>query len=283
MNKKETDIIETTGYELKPQNVNLNDGLHYIEEHLDEDINIEMLADISGYAYHHFCHLFKICTGFTPKNYIITRRLHRASQLLLEGVSLEEAAAVAGYGSAKDEFCRAFKRHFGLTTTKYIAQKGGTNFAPSFKHLYERTVIGYRFEADSEADLGCLCYWQGKQFNSALTDEYNKLDALSLGECAFWTMSCSDGNSEFYVYGVPMENTPKSTRGLTKVKLPEADYALFPVDPGIAFADMCDNVRWTFSQVISEWLPNSCFVINPQAPVIEYYKGTKVYLGIPIL
>lgn len=54
MNKQYPNNPEPTRYELKPQNMNLNNGLHYIEDHLSEDINIEMLADISGYAYHHF-------------------------------------------------------------------------------------------------------------------------------------------------------------------------------------------------------------------------------------
>lgn len=118
--EKEKTTTELTGFELRPQNSQVKLALRYIEDHIDEDISLQELTNVCGYSYHRFCHLFKIGTGFSPKNYIILRKLHRASLMLSDGMPLNEVVEKSGYGTATDEFCRAFKKHFGVSATKYI-------------------------------------------------------------------------------------------------------------------------------------------------------------------
>ena len=62
-------------------------------------------------------------TGTTPKDYIRTKRMARAAELLRSGemTTVAEVAYKVGFSDAL-YFSRCFKQHFGVTPSKY--QKG---------------------------------------------------------------------------------------------------------------------------------------------------------------
>ena len=68
---------------------------------------------------YHCAHQFKRATGLPPYQYVITRRVERAQQLLREGdLSLAEIAARAGF-SDQSHFSRHFKRLVGVTPRQF--------------------------------------------------------------------------------------------------------------------------------------------------------------------
>jgi AraC family transcriptional regulator len=94
--------------------------VEYIEEHLDASPTLEQIAAVVRLSPYHFARQFKAATGLPPHEYVITRRVERARQLLQTkaGLSLAEVAAYAGF-SDQSQFCRHFKRLVGVTPGQF--------------------------------------------------------------------------------------------------------------------------------------------------------------------
>lgn len=91
----------------------------FIEEHCNQQIDLNTLAQLSGYSYHHFRHLFKQKTGFSPINYIINKRLLNASYLLkTTNLNVLEISHECGF-SNESQFAAMFKKYSGQTPSMY--------------------------------------------------------------------------------------------------------------------------------------------------------------------
>lgn len=97
----------------------LNDLLRFINENLDKELTIKVLAE--KYFSHptHFIRSFKDKTGLTPKKYIKVKRIENA-KLLLEKTDLPIWEITQAIG-LKDEthFYRCFKEIYNMAPTKY--------------------------------------------------------------------------------------------------------------------------------------------------------------------
>ena len=78
------------------------------------------MAAVARLSAYHFARQFKVATGIPPHQYVITRRVERARQLLQEGtdLSLAEVAAHAGF-SDQSQFTHHFKRVVGVTPGQF--------------------------------------------------------------------------------------------------------------------------------------------------------------------
>ncbi len=93
--------------------------VEYIEDRLGAGPSLEQMAAVARLSTYHFAHLFKRATGLPPYQYVITRRVERAQQLLREGdLSLGEIAARTGF-SDQSHFSRHFKRLVGVTPGRF--------------------------------------------------------------------------------------------------------------------------------------------------------------------
>ena len=94
--------------------------VEYIEGHLDANPSLEQMAAVVGLNPYHFARQFKAATGLPPHQYIITRRVERAKQLLQtrSDFSLAEVAADAGF-SDQSQFSHHFKRQVGVTPRQF--------------------------------------------------------------------------------------------------------------------------------------------------------------------
>ena len=93
--------------------------IEYIEEHLDAGLTLEHIAAAAHLSVYHFARQFKAATGLPPHQYVISRRVERARQLLQAGdLSLAEVAACAGF-SDQSQFSHHFKRLVGVTPGQF--------------------------------------------------------------------------------------------------------------------------------------------------------------------
>lgn len=96
-------------------------GIDYIEDHLDEEIDLAEVTRVAGVSHWHFQRIFKALTGETLKNYIRSRRLAHARVLLITTkASVLEIALHAGFDS-QASFTRAFRDAFGTPPARYRA------------------------------------------------------------------------------------------------------------------------------------------------------------------
>ncbi|TQK45154.1 AraC family transcriptional regulator with amidase-like domain [Streptomyces sp. SLBN-118] len=96
------------------------DGLRlWIQEHLAEDLPVQVLADRLHLSVRHFSRLFRRRTGRTPSDYLEAVRLEAARRLLEESDrSLPGIAADTGLGSV-ETLHRVFRNRLGTTPAEY--------------------------------------------------------------------------------------------------------------------------------------------------------------------
>lgn len=92
--------------------------LQYIDEHIDEKITPQLLAERFKYSFYHFCYVFRICNNIPVGRYLRKRRLERAICEFQEGKSITEIALASGYNTASG-FSKAFRREFGMSAREY--------------------------------------------------------------------------------------------------------------------------------------------------------------------
>lgn len=87
----------------------------YIEQNFRDEINLQEIADKFYINYHYMSRLFKLRTGYSPKEYITLNRLSYAKELLeTSDMRIKHIAYRCGYTDVNN-FIRAFKSHFGST------------------------------------------------------------------------------------------------------------------------------------------------------------------------
>jgi AraC family transcriptional regulator len=90
-----------------------------IEANLSRNISLGEMADAAGLSRFHFLRSFKRCTGETPYQYVLRRRIETAQTLLREQpMTVEAVAAAVGFSSAT-RFIRAFRLRTGVTPGTY--------------------------------------------------------------------------------------------------------------------------------------------------------------------
>jgi transcriptional regulator of acetoin/glycerol metabolism len=91
----------------------------YVEVHLNESIDLTMLAGAAGLSMHHFARQFKQSAGVTPHRYLTQKRVERAQKMLAQtDLSLSEVAYAAGF-SDQSHLARHFRHILGTTPREF--------------------------------------------------------------------------------------------------------------------------------------------------------------------
>jgi transcriptional regulator of acetoin/glycerol metabolism len=91
----------------------------YVEVHLDESIDLSMLAGVAGLSVHHFARQFKQSAGVTPHVYLTQKRVERAQEMLVQtDLPLAEIAFAVGFFD-QGHLARHFRHMFGTTPREF--------------------------------------------------------------------------------------------------------------------------------------------------------------------
>lgn len=97
----------------------IEETVAYINEHLKENLPLELLAKRASLSPYYFTRLFKKETGFTPHEYLIAARINAAKFLLKNTTSsIKEICFCTGF-SNESSFCTTFKKWVGQTPSYY--------------------------------------------------------------------------------------------------------------------------------------------------------------------
>ena len=86
--------------------------LRYLSAHLTENISIDDLVARFFISKYHMMRRFRAETGYTIHNYLITKRLLLARELIAGGTPVTQACYACGFGDYS-AFSRAYRRQFG--------------------------------------------------------------------------------------------------------------------------------------------------------------------------
>jgi AraC family transcriptional regulator len=102
--------------------------LHYIEQHLEDDLSIEVLSGVAAFSKYHFHRQFSAVLGINVHKYVQLARLKRASyRLAWTRCPITEIAFDCGY-AGPEAFSRAFKQRVGQTPREFRNQPHWTRW-----------------------------------------------------------------------------------------------------------------------------------------------------------
>ena len=94
---------------------------HWLEEHLDQPLELELLAGDIGCAKHYLSRFYSQQTGKTISRKLRSLRVEKAGRLLLGGkANVTEAALIVGYNSLS-HFTKAFIMEKGVKPSEYVS------------------------------------------------------------------------------------------------------------------------------------------------------------------
>ena len=249
----------------------IQNAINYIEEHLTEEIDYEIVAKEASCSSFYLQRIFSILCGMTLGDYIRNRRLTLAgNELSAADDKVIDIALKYGYESP-ESFTRAFSRFHGVTPSK--AKKDGSKLK-SFSRLSVKitlsggNIMDYKIIEKNAFDI--------IEKVEAHTVE-NSENAKSIPD--FWMRSHNDGTvktlldtttDRTYIFGVCYGNLPENAKtfdysiaakcdnntvvpeGFRKNTIPARTWAVFECKGAMpnAMQDM-------WHKIISEFFPTS--------------------------
>lgn len=263
----------------------LNKVIDYIEEHLTDDMPLELISEQAGVSDFHFRKIFFYLSGMTLSEYIKNRRLSEANKDLLNGEKVTDVAYKYGYQSM-DGFSRAFKKWSGFLPSDAV-KKGVSKTFPKLSFII--TVKGgvameFRIENKPAFNLAVVSKRVPMQFEGinneivklamSITEEQRKeMHSLQNIEPYEIVNASYDADANFmreegyltHLIGVLTTEENISDK-LDKVRVEACTWAVFPNE-----GPFPSTLQQTMARVYAEWLPSSDYeVIN--APHFSFTK-----------
>ena len=265
----------------------IQNAINYIEEHLTEEIDYEIVAKEASCSSFYLQRIFSILCGMTLGDYIRNRRLTLAgNELSAADDKVIDIALKYGYESP-ESFTRAFSRFHGVTPS--IAKKDGSKLK-SFSRLSVKitlsggNIMDYKIIEKNAFDI--------IEKVEAHTVE-NSENAKSIPD--FWMRSHNDGTvktlldtttDRTYIFGVCYGNLPENAKtfdysiaakcdnntvvpeGFRKNTIPARTWAVFECKGAMpnAMQDM-------WHKIISEFFPTSGYQPTYEMDIEAYTDG----------
>jgi len=99
----------------------IEDVIEYINNHLEEILHIDDLADRFFLSKFHLSREFREQTGTTLHRFILQKKLIQAKELILKHLPITDVYQQCGFGDYSN-FFRAFRNEFGITPKQYYDQ-----------------------------------------------------------------------------------------------------------------------------------------------------------------
>ncbi|MGM7724342.1 AraC family transcriptional regulator [Metabacillus sp. Hm71] len=263
----------------------LNQVIDYIEDHLTNNLSLEVISEYAGVSDYHFRKIFFYLSGLTLSEYIKNRKLSEANKDLLQGETVTDVAFKYGYQSI-DGFTRAFKKWSGFLPSDVIK----TGISKSFPKLsFTITVKGgipmeFRIEDKPAFNIVGVSKRVPMQFEGvnneivklaqSITDEQKEeMHSLQNIEPCEIVNASYEADANFlkeegeltHLIGVLTTKNQVSDK-LDKVPVDAYTWAIFPNE-----GPFPTTLQETMAKTYSEWLPSSGYeVIN--APAFSFTK-----------
>jgi AraC family transcriptional regulator len=258
-----------------------------MESNLSENLSIVDIADQIGFSSFYFTRLFKVVTGFSPKQYYLGRRLTESLNALLNtDKKIIDIALDFGFGSP-EVYARTFLKQFEMTPSE--ARKGKSinmklmvtqisnefidrhNHAidkePEIVELDDILLIGIQFYYDLSLKNDLSSPWQLLMDNLELIQHKKK--PMKFYQLQYW-FEDPMSDSLFFHAAIEVDDISNIPMAMTAKTIPKQKYLKF------RHKGKANEVGYTYDYIYNEWLLNTDYKL-PGRFNFEYYG--EDYLG----
>jgi len=247
----------------------LNSAIAHIESNLQNQVDLDVIAEIACVTKDSFARFFSYMTGMTLSEYIRRRRLTLAADELRSNHKVIDVAIKYGWDSA-DAFTKAFVRQHGVTPT------AARNPQESLK-IYSPVSFHIMIKGAKEMDFRIIeiphteLYGVSKQFDGQGYSEREELRHI------MWSEDCDDvpgqisggrwnqPESHSYDgewYGIWQNGTYTIARAKADIKNNALEKYVIPPGAYAAFKTERGGLAWEefpklFALIFDSWLPSS--------------------------
>lgn len=263
----------------------LNAAIAYLEEHLEDEIDLTRMAQIACCSPFHFQRMFSYLAEVPLGEYVRRRKMTRAAaDLQKEGVRIIDIALKYGYASPT-AFNRAFQGIHGVSPSE--ARKSGAALKAYLPISFKVTIKGeaemdYRIEKrDAFRIVGVKAHYAlnvEENFAQipifwANTVQSGKLaqilGLLNQEPGGLLGVSCCMNGQDFDYY-IAAASDMAVPEGLEEYTVPACTWAIFT-----CIGPMPSAIQTLQKRIVTEWLPNSGYEYA-NAPDIEvYFEGNQ--------
>jgi len=256
----------------------LNEAMHYIEEHLKEDVDYEQLGKIACCSAYHFQRMFTYMAGISLSEYIRRRKMSLAAVDLQGGdEKIIDVAGKYGYNSPT-AFNRAFQSIHGVAPsavksegvsiksfppiTFKITVKGVKEMNYRIEKKEAFRIIGVSHPLDNKIENNFAVVpsmWENAATDGTMQKLAGLMDAQPMG--LLGVSACND--AEQWKYFIAVSST-KETSEFEEYIVPAATWAVF------SGAGASQTIQELEQRIVTEWLPASGYEYA-NAPDIEVY------------
>lgn len=267
----------------------LNEALNYIEAHLDEEIDMDRLAQIACCSSFHFQRMFSYMANVTLAEYIRRRRMTRAAfDLQNTKEKIVDIALKYGYDSPT-AFNRAFRgvhsiapsaaRHEGVALKAYppisfkITIRGEAEMNYRIEKREAFRIVGPKMESTwtpekQEAFQQVPAFWAEQAQKGIIPQLLPLMDGDPMGVLGVsvgdWQQA---GRFEYYIAVASGQDAPE---GMSAYEVPACTWAIFECKGAMPAA-----IQQMQERIMTEWFPNSGYQYADAPDIEQYGEGDQ--------
>ncbi len=261
----------------------LNKTIEFIEDNLENTLDIDEIAKTSNSSKYHFQRVFYALTGFTVSEYIRNRRLSQAAvDIATTEGKIISIALKYGYESP-EAFTKAFKRLHGMTPSALkkgnfkiknfpklsiqLSLKGETEIVFSIveKEAFKAFGVGFSTTKADDKIYNDIPEFINHIFENKTCDRINDLmDKPKENLLDGFHYDFEEDGSRKYMMGCDLDKMVTSDEFLT-LEIPKLTWAVFE---GVGEVPNNSILQNLWKRVYSEWFPSSGFE-QVKGPCIE--------------
>ena len=261
----------------------LNQVIEYIEEHLDDEIDITALATRLGTTEYHLRRMFSSLARMPLSEYVRRRRMSVAAAELLGDGDLLGIAVRYGYGST-EAFARAFRAVHGASPADVRRDGGPLRMQPQLR--FRLTVEGNTIMDTRIADRPAFqlighsarvpLIHEGvnphiQAHIAALpASEHDRLKRLSNTEPSGLLQVSADVDPDYaegteltYLHGVAVDETAKVPADLDIIDVPAGTWAVFRTSGEYPAA-----LQSMWAATATDWFPSNPWRLRPGPSIV---------------
>lgn len=276
----------------------VNTVVEYINNHLDGEIDLEVLAKLSSFSPYHFHRMMKAFLGEPLGAFITRMRVETAARLLrYSDMSVQNIAYKVGY-DVPSSLSKVFKQFYGITPTEFKINKTYTMMKPlkinTGLELKKRIVniqpmqaIYIRLTGDYEKNDYCLAWhklWQYVRLSGKFTEEMDKICESSFKSGIVEQMLKEGKIAHVGIYHddpkmteseklradiclvLPFEMEPKGEIGVKEIA--GGKYVAF------LYKGSYEKLNEVYDTIYGKYIPEECFQVDSR-------PGFEIYLNDP--